>query len=278
MSWRDGIRVHPAADLFPMMSDAELDDLAADIAKNGLLELPMWFRERNGERALLDGRNRIAAIYRVHDPRIRTPLWREALSKAFPIKRDPYDYVVSRNIQRRHLTPALKRDLIAKLLRANPERSDRATARVVHADHKTVAAVRADAEARGEIPHVETRSDSAGRRQPARKRVAPVDPTPVLDVADEPPLPFPAQAQAHVIPLADRQAQDARALPAQLRNIRTAAPELDTKQVVDALNTMQKRERLRIEGQIGDELNALWPVVEQLMDLRNIIAVRLSER
>jgi hypothetical protein len=30
------VRVHPAADLFPMMADAELDELAADIAKNGL--------------------------------------------------------------------------------------------------------------------------------------------------------------------------------------------------------------------------------------------------
>jgi hypothetical protein len=30
------VRIHPAAGLFPMMSDAELDELAADIAKNGL--------------------------------------------------------------------------------------------------------------------------------------------------------------------------------------------------------------------------------------------------
>ena len=35
--WQDP-PVHPAADMLPMMSDAELDDLAADIKANGLLE------------------------------------------------------------------------------------------------------------------------------------------------------------------------------------------------------------------------------------------------
>ena len=35
-SWRDRIKVHPAADLFPMMSDDELDALGKDIRKNGL--------------------------------------------------------------------------------------------------------------------------------------------------------------------------------------------------------------------------------------------------
>ena len=45
------------------------------------------------------------------------------------------------NIQRRHLTAEQKRDLIAKLLRANPERSDRATAKIAKVDNKTVAVV-----------------------------------------------------------------------------------------------------------------------------------------
>ena len=34
--WRDTCAVHPAADVFPMMSDEEIDDLAADIKKHGL--------------------------------------------------------------------------------------------------------------------------------------------------------------------------------------------------------------------------------------------------
>src|SRR3954466_5784235 len=44
--WRDKIRVYPAADLFPMMSDAELDALAKDIAEHGIHQgIVLWTRE-----------------------------------------------------------------------------------------------------------------------------------------------------------------------------------------------------------------------------------------
>ena len=37
-SWRDIYQVHPCADVFPMMSDEEIDELAKDISANGLRE------------------------------------------------------------------------------------------------------------------------------------------------------------------------------------------------------------------------------------------------
>ncbi|MFL5253142.1 MAG: hypothetical protein ACJ8AI_09645, partial [Rhodopila sp.] len=44
--WRDKIKVHPAADLFPMMSDAELDALANDIAEHGMHQgIVLWTPE-----------------------------------------------------------------------------------------------------------------------------------------------------------------------------------------------------------------------------------------
>jgi hypothetical protein len=82
---------------------------------------------------------------------------------------DPYTYVISANIHRRHLTAEQKRELIAKLLKAKPEASDRQTATAIKVDHKTVGAVRADLEGRGEIPHVSTRTDTSGRKQTARR-------------------------------------------------------------------------------------------------------------
>jgi hypothetical protein len=82
---------------------------------------------------------------------------------------DPYGFATSMNVHRRHLSTEQKRDLITKLLKANPGRSDREIGRTVKADGKTVATVRQDLEARAEIPHVETRKDSKGRAQPARK-------------------------------------------------------------------------------------------------------------
>ena len=35
-NWRDHLPVHPAADLFPLLSKSELKELAEDIRKNGL--------------------------------------------------------------------------------------------------------------------------------------------------------------------------------------------------------------------------------------------------
>jgi hypothetical protein len=34
--WRQHLKIHPAADLFPLMSESELKELAEDIKKNGL--------------------------------------------------------------------------------------------------------------------------------------------------------------------------------------------------------------------------------------------------
>ena len=82
---------------------------------------------------------------------------------------DPYAVAISYNIHRRHLTADQKRDLIARLLSANPGKSDREIGRTIRADGKTVAAVRHDMESRAEIPHVETRKDTKGRAQPAKK-------------------------------------------------------------------------------------------------------------
>lgn len=47
--------------------------------------------------------------------------------------------------------------------------SDREIARQCGVDHKTVSAVRGELVGRGEIPHVDSRTDSAGRQQPAAK-------------------------------------------------------------------------------------------------------------
>ena len=63
-SWRDFLPVHPAANLFPLMSPEELRKLGEDIDKNGL-KLPIALWRAPGSEApaqLLDGRNRLDAI------------------------------------------------------------------------------------------------------------------------------------------------------------------------------------------------------------------------
>jgi hypothetical protein len=82
---------------------------------------------------------------------------------------EPFAYVISANIHRRHLDAEGKRKTTAALLKANPDRSNNATAKLANVDDKTVANVRRDLEARSEIPNVKTRTDTKGRRQPASR-------------------------------------------------------------------------------------------------------------
>lgn len=90
---------HPAADLFPMLSDMELDRLAADIRDNGLLDAIVLFDGR-----ILDGRNRYAACRRVEtEPRF--------------IQYDgqsPVLYVLSKNLHRRQLTVSQRAAIAAE--------------------------------------------------------------------------------------------------------------------------------------------------------------------
>ena len=61
--WRKQFKVHHAADAFPIMSDAELDELGKDIKAHGLRE-PILLQ---GD-WLIDGRNRVEAWVRAVRP------------------------------------------------------------------------------------------------------------------------------------------------------------------------------------------------------------------
>ncbi len=157
-------KFHPAADLFPLMQGVEFDELVADIKANALR-----FKIILHEGMILDGRNRYRAMLAAgHTP---TEGHFQEYEPAVPSD-TPLSYVITANLHRRHLTTKQKREIIAKLLKASPEKSDREIGRIVKADNKTVASVRAEKEAREEIPHVETRADSKGRKQPAKKAAA----------------------------------------------------------------------------------------------------------
>jgi ParB-like chromosome segregation protein Spo0J len=169
-SWRDEIKVHPAADMFPMMSADELKALAEDIRVQGLVHRPVVQRSPNGGFVLIDGRNRLDALELLG-------LKYEQIRRDFPfwVREDvdddefAYEYIISANIHRRHLTAEQKRELIAKLVKAQPGKSNRQIAKQTKADHKTVGAVRDKLEARGEIPNVSSVEDTKGRKQQAHK-------------------------------------------------------------------------------------------------------------
>jgi hypothetical protein len=181
--WRDVLPIHPAAELFPLMSPEEIKALGADIKKNGLREqitlMTTWSRPENPSHpliecsnVLIDGRNRLDAmetaginLFRM-DGQLENSYFRPLSDKVI----DPYSYAVSLNIHRRHLTAEQKRELIAKLIKATPETSNRQIADQVKVSHPYVAKVRASLEETGDVETVTTSIDTRGRRQQARKK------------------------------------------------------------------------------------------------------------
>jgi len=80
-----------------------------------------------------------------------------------------WTFVVSANMHRRHLTAEKKWELIEALLKADPSTPDRQIAKAVNASPTYIGKVRKQAEKRGDVSTVDTRTDTKGRKQPARK-------------------------------------------------------------------------------------------------------------
>jgi hypothetical protein len=152
------LKFHPLADIFPLMEGEEFAALVADIKANGLHEKITLYEDK-----ILEGRNRYRALQQLG----RTV---GNFTRAFRgTEEEAQRYVISKNIHRRHLSPEQKRELIAKLLKAQPEKSNNAISKQAKVDDKTVAKVRCEMERRSEIPNVSTRTDTKGRKQPAKK-------------------------------------------------------------------------------------------------------------
>jgi hypothetical protein len=122
----------------------------------------VWSETKDSERFLLDGRNRLAAA--------------EAVGLLGAIKEaehiyggDPFEFAISTNIHRRHLSPRDRNNLIVAILKARPEKSNRQIAEQVKASPTTVGTVRAKLEATGDVSKLDTRADARGRQQPATK-------------------------------------------------------------------------------------------------------------
>jgi len=111
------IRPHPYAELFSMEGGESLEELAADIAANGLSNAIVL-----DEGLILDGRRRYAACKLAKvEGRFENFAYVVAQGRAKP--NGQLAYVVSQNLHRRHLSDAQRAEVAAKLAnmpRGNP--------------------------------------------------------------------------------------------------------------------------------------------------------------
>jgi N6-adenosine-specific RNA methylase IME4 len=94
------IKFHPFADIFPLLEDAEFDELVGDIREHGLHESIVVFEDK-----ILDGRNRYRACEAAGIEPVFTVYGGD----------DPISYVISLNLRRRHLDESQRAMVAAKL-------------------------------------------------------------------------------------------------------------------------------------------------------------------
>ena len=172
VSWRQVLKVHPAADKVPVASNDEVRALRGDLQKNGLIEPVLLVRIAAGPKQVLDGRTRLGCL---EDNGIEVvTAGGELLVKhetiELPDDTAALSLVLSLNLHRRHLSVDARRELAKAILIAAPEMSDRAVSRIVGVSHPTIAKDRKKHEAKGDVETVTTSRDTRGRSQPRKRK------------------------------------------------------------------------------------------------------------
>jgi len=113
------LTVHPAAAIFPMISDDEIKELAASIARHGLREpIRIIQGDEKDQWFVLDGRNRLEALRRSgvsEDQIFKNYTYALTSTELEKMDATPEEYVLMANIERRNLTPPQRRELAGKL-------------------------------------------------------------------------------------------------------------------------------------------------------------------
>jgi hypothetical protein len=181
-TWRGVLPVNPACEIIPAYDDSKLIELGRDLKASGGMKIPIIVLvQPDGTHSLLDGRSRLDAMIHVGIPFmikvvdghvvIDVPGYDIPAPTEIPATPDfnACAFVLSTNLHRRHLKNGDKRNITKKVIATQPALSDRAIAKMVGFDHKTVKALRQEIKANGEIPHKNDRVEATGRKARGRK-------------------------------------------------------------------------------------------------------------
>jgi hypothetical protein len=130
------IRIHPAALLFPMISDADFPAFLDGVRRNGIQQNMVFVGDSLNDSELLDGRNRLKAI------EILGLDYSEYVDlKSHDEVPDPVAFVMSLNQDRRHLTDSQRAAVAAKCAAQSKLATDTPIGDEADATQKTAPAI-----------------------------------------------------------------------------------------------------------------------------------------
>jgi hypothetical protein len=172
--WRNLLPIHPAANGIPKPTEEEKHTLAGDLLLHGQRMPVILVRVATRPDAppqLLDGRTRLdlqsAAGIEVIGANGVLFVPHRVIEVADDDEAERLS--LSLNVHRRHLSAEQKTPLIEKLIKANPEKSNRQIAKQTGTSHPYVGKVRERIEEAGDVETLPRRTDSKGRKQPSTK-------------------------------------------------------------------------------------------------------------
>lgn len=148
-------------DLLRPLSESEISGLREDIRRRGEILVPIVTDENYG---VIDGGHRITIAGELGLTDVPIEI-RPGLTLE-----EKRSLALALNEHRRHLSQEEKRDLIARRLKATPERSNRQIAEEVGASPTTVGSVREELEATVQIGQLDRTTGKDGKSRPAKVR------------------------------------------------------------------------------------------------------------
>lgn len=150
---------HQYSTIMPQQSKEELENLASDISKNGVLHPIVLYKGK-----ILDGVHRynILAGFNFQKPHGFVEFdGTDAEAKLF---------VISANIHRRHIRPEDRRAIIASVIMADPTQSNRSIAETTKTSHHTVQDVRSELEATGQTAQLDATTGKDGKTRKTKTK------------------------------------------------------------------------------------------------------------
>jgi ParB-like chromosome segregation protein Spo0J len=151
---------HPFSAIMPSATEEEMNSLATDIGKNGVLHPIVMYQKK-----ILDGNHRYRVLAEIYNFG-KSASWVEFEGTDTEAKL----FVISSNIHRRHLSPDARKAIIETLLKADPGLSNRAIASSAKVDDKTVGSVRQRLEATAEIPQLDATTGADGKTRKRKEK------------------------------------------------------------------------------------------------------------